>query len=556
MAKNKTTHIADNRLQLTDISWERLFLSFTIHSDYRSPLEFSMSRITFPEDDIANFVRSIPLKPIGTEDDTYIFRLNMSIMDNGSFPANGRWFFTASTPEADVPVICTITYDCAYDLVNQDRIFPYGKSRYAYTAHFSTVCYDDTNIIPALHSHFMIENMNWGDRFVVSERNTLKGKIQCLFSKFKRSLIQKTYNFLTRFRSHDHINVLLMSENKAYLTGNLKGIDDRISERRLEDRIQVTHSLRTTVGSGSSLRSWFSMLRLLAGQDFIFVDDYVPVFAFLRLKEPTKLIQVWHAGVGFKSVGYTRFGKSGSPHPTESCHRHYDYAITGSDELNGIYSELFGLPEEKMLGLGLARSDNLLDEELICARPDTFYKEHPECRGKKLILFAPTFRGKNQKKAYYNYDKLDMDAIYDFCGDEYIWAFKMHPFIRTLPEISEKHSDRIIDLSSSSNINDLYPVADILITDYSSAYYEFSMLGKPLLFYTYDREVYEVVRGVHQSIRESAPGKVCDTFDELMTALENKDYELEKTLKFKEENFSNYDGHAADKIIDKVLLQK
>ena len=130
----------------------------------------------------------------------------------------------------------------------------------------------------------------------------------------------------------------------------------------------------------------------------------------------------------------------------------------------------------------------------------------------------------------------------------------MHPFIKEKPPIKDKHKDRIIDLSFYKNINDLYYVTDIMITDYSSAYYEYALLKRPVLFYTYDREIYELTRGVHKSILETAPGKVCDSFDELMQALKNKDYEIEKTIRFSEENFGEYDGKAADRIIDTIIL--
>ena len=84
---------------------------------------------------------------------------------------------------------------------------------------------------------------------------------------------------------------------------------------------------------------------------------------------------------------------------------------------------------------------------------------------------------------------------------------------------------------------------------------EYSLMRRPILFYTPDRELYELSRGVHRSVRECAPGKVCDTFDELMEALENQDYEIEKVYRFVEENFSNYDGHASDKAINRILLR-
>lgn len=294
----------------------------------------------------------------------------------------------------------------------------------------------------------------------------------------------------------------------------------------------------------------------MAKQDIIFIDDYAPIFNYLHLSDRTTLVQVWHAGEGFKSVGYSRFGQKGSPHPERSAHKAYDYAITGSERLVKVYSEVFGLPEDRILPLGMARLDGFLDENTVKEKREEFYKKYPKLKNKKIILFCPTFRGTGQKSAHYDYSQIDQKKIYDFCGDEYIWAYKMHPFVTEKPDIPAEYKDRIIDLGDYENINDLYYVTEIMITDYSSAYYEFALMSKPVLFYTYDREIYELTRSVHKPVKETAPGKVCDTFEELVQALKNKDYELEKTLQFREDNYKNYDGKAADKIIDKIILKK
>ena len=76
------------------------------------------------------------------------------------------------------------------------------------------------------------------------------------------------------------------------------------------------------------------------------------------------------------------------------------------------------------------------------------------------------------------------------------------------------------------------------------------------MIYTPDREVYELSRGVHRSVKECAPGKVCDTFEEMMRALRTKEYESEKVHQFVKDNYDEYDGHAADKAIDAILLKK
>lgn len=110
--------------------------------------------------------------------------------------------------------------------------------------------------------------------------------------------------------------------------------------------------------------------------------------------------------------------------------------------------------------------------------------------------------------------------------------------------------------SEFPSINDLFYVTDLLITDYSSNFYEFSLMKRPMLFYTFDRQVYELTRGVYRGVKESAPGKVCDSFDELIEAIENRDFEYEKVEAFVEENFGGMEDGACDRLIDEVILKE
>jgi CDP-ribitol ribitolphosphotransferase len=97
-------------------------------------------------------------------------------------------------------------------------------------------------------------------------------------------------------------------------------------------------------------------------------------------------------------------------------------------------------------------------------------------------------------------------------------------------------------------------VADVLITDYSSVVYEFSLLDKPMLFYAYDKDTYSVVHGFHCDYDAIAPGKVCATFDELVKALQNEDYDMSRLEAFRRENFDYADTRSADRVIDWLIL--
>lgn len=554
--------MAETIFEVTKISWERIFLLLDVQTSYEGEVKFrleSLGKIYRDEEDSSVFAdvdikESVPVKYESKDEKGYHFKLNIAALDDNQFLDNGRWRIVADTKD-DV-FVCLLSNEVGYHLDDYSRIFRYGGGKYAYNVSFSTLVEQEKYFWFFINNYFMIKNDHWKKRRYVQEALTVKGKFKRFYMYAAIVLMRGFYQFWSHVFPKHGKNILLMSETKDYLWGNLKAIDERLHDRGLDKQFHISYSFRRAVGTHMSVFSWIKLIFMIAKQDYIFVDDYVPVFGFLNLRKQTKLVQVWHAGVGFKSVGYSRFGKPGTPFPSGSCHKKYDYVLVGAKRLVEVYAEVFGLPENRFLPVGMPRLDGFLDENRIENFKKEFYQEYPKLKDKKIILFAPTFRGKGQKTAYYNYDWLDLKEIYDFCGDEYVFLTKMHPFVDDPIEIPEEYQDRIMDFASYPNINDLYYVTEILITDYSSNYFEYSLMERPILFYTPDREMYELSRGVHRSVKECAPGKVCDTFEEMMDALRNKDYEIEKVYQFVKDNYDEYDGHATDKAIDAILLHK
>ena len=146
-------------------------------------------------------------------------------------------------------------------------------------------------------------------------------------------------------------------------------------------------------GGHQNFFSWIKDINVIARSRYIFIDDYCPVFNFIDPDDDTVLIQVWHAGVGFKSVGYARFGISGSPDPYQSAHRRYDYALVGNGQLRDIYSEVFGIEQEALLATGMPRLDHFLDDERQTAAEQRLLAKYPWMGDGRVIVFAPTFRG-------------------------------------------------------------------------------------------------------------------------------------------------------------------
>lgn len=533
------------------IYWERVFLHFEIRTSCLEDIEMLLVRTDGKKTnlDLVDFLRS---------ENGFSFSINIASVSDRSFLENGRWKLVIKTKTTES--ICTITENEAYRLDDLSRIFKYAENQMAYNISFGVNTDDDRTLDFYLDSYFMIENMKWRKRRYVKEVRKSKDKFKRFFMYCSILLIRGYYHILDMIIPKKGNRVMIMSETKNVLWGNLKYIVDGIKARGLDKKYKLTYSYRSAVGKHqgfSDIWSWIKVVTKIAAQDIIFVDDYAPIFGFFKLGNRTKLIQVWHAGEGFKSVGYSRFGKDGSPFPQGSCHKQYTHVITGSEHLIKVFQEVFAIEKDAFYPIGMARLDNFLDKSYIDGFKLDFYKKYPQFDGKRIILFAPTYRGTEQKEAYYDYDKLDLERIYSFCKNtNTVFLIKMHPFVKKLIDIPDEYSEAIVEFSNYPNINDLYYITDLLVTDYSSNYFEYALLKKPVMFYTYDRQVYELTRGVHRSIKESAPGKVCDTFDEFMNCLENEDHELEKLLQFVKDNFSDYEGNATNKIIDEILLKE
>lgn len=424
------------------------------------------------------------------------------------------------------------------------RVFRYVNGKYscAVSLLLRTDRTGYTNLVLAVD--FYVKNKN--PRIRRFSLRFAEKQVFAAFHKVVRALVPHRGN-----------RVLFLKENGEEPNPNMAVIRDRMLERGMEGDFKIVERYRNTFGGRQNPFSWMRDIVAIARADYIFIDDYCPVFNFIEPGGNTKLTQVWHAGVGFKSVGYARFGMKGSPDPYQSAHRRYDYALVGNEHLRQIYSEVFGIEEEALLATGMPRLDGFLDPARAEAARADLLARYPWMGEGRVVVFAPTFRGAGQRTAHYPYEEyFDMDALYQMCCDTNTYfVFEMHHFIRTLPDIPEEYQDRIFDLSEE-NLNDLFFVADVLVTDYSSCFYDFLLLKKPVVFYVPDKIMYEVTRGVQRTVDEMAPGVVCDTFPEFMEVLATDAYDAVEPDPSMIDRCLEGSGLACDRVIDTILLGK
>lgn len=507
---------------ITDIHWENMFLDIEVASDL--DLQYDTESISFTLRKITNESDSIRLTYNSFDNNTYYFKMNISQMDERAFLDNGEWELEAEISGSTAPIL--VKPEVAYKFSDLSRVFRYEAGK-AYVISFKVNSFatDRNDLLMTIESTFMTENKDW--------RNKKTG--------IKDTVIKALHGITDMTKAPHKGHVLFLTETNDHISGNLKLIYEGLKKEAYATDYRISVYARNDVKLGLGIKRLFALTHLIADQDMILVDDYAPVFSYIDPPKGCRLVQLWHANVGFKSVGYSRFGRDGSPHPEWSCHRKYTDVFVPHKDMIDTYREVFGVEKEAFRVLGCPKLDGFAEEELSGSVAKGLREKFPVLKGKRVILFAPTYRGTGEQDAFYDYSALNLKRLYETIGGHSVLVFKMHPFISKHISIPKEFKNRMVDMSDYPDITELYHVTDLLITDYSSDYFEYALLRKPVIFYTYDRDVYQLTRGVHRDVKEHAPGKVCDTFDELIETLKNQDYELNKTRQFADEYSSMLD---------------
>lgn len=306
------------------------------------------------------------------------------------------------------------------------------------------------------------------------------------------------------------------------------------------------------LSSKGSLSEAFSFFYHYATSRVLLVDDYTRLLSYTPKPKHTKVLQLWHACGAFKTFGFSRLGKDSLLMQGSRNHRQYDAAIVSAKQAVPCYAEGFGIPTDRIYPLGVPRTDALCDAAGVAAVREAFFAAHPALRGKRLLLFAPTFRGGGNGDAYYPFEQFPVNRIVRALPKDSVLLVKWHPYLHERFAVAEDLQQRVLDLSDQS-LNDLLTVSDVLITDYSSVVYEAALLRVPMLFYAFDLAEYIAGRDFYEDFPTWIPGKLVQTPEELIHALQTGDFEAEKLPRFCEEQLQTADGHASERVAALIL---
>lgn len=401
-----------------------------------------------------------------------------------------------------------------------------------------------------------LQDWNASEAAELRQRRTKGSPARHLLSATRHRIFVALIDLVAAMLPHSGRRVLFTSDSRHELSGNLKAVHDRMVERGLQRRYRLQQLLRPSVAQPRRWRDRLRMPLLFGLADVILLDDYQPAVYRLRPSKRQRIVQLWHASGAFKTVGYSRIGKPGGPSPYARVHKNYTNAIVSSAHDVPFYAEAFGIPEARVVPTGIPRMDRFFDDASLRQAEAAARAAFPALAGRRTILFAPTFRGHGPRDATYDFSRVDFGALHRLALDtDSAVIVKMHPFVPEAAPIPPRLTDRIIDASTNPlDINELLLLVDLLITDYSSIVFEFSTLGRPMLFYAYDLDDYVADRDFYVPFHEFVPGRIVTTFDELLQAIRDEDYQVDKVVAFAKKHFDHLDGSSTDRVIDELIL--
>jgi len=297
----------------------------------------------------------------------------------------------------------------------------------------------------------------------------------------------------------------------------------------------------------SNIGGYLKGLYHLATGSKVLIDNYFAILSATSFREGVECIQLWHAAGAIKKFALQdpsiMFRSPSAVKRFEKVYGRMTKVIIGSDEMVPIFMSAFGMRKDQFLRFGIPRTDFYFrQKEEVNARSEIL-ELYPQLAGKKVILYAPTFRDQQllEQKIPLNFVEI-MDSL----GEDFAMVIKLHPAVAHNAE-SIAHP-AIVSVANDVPVSKLLFVTDYLISDYSSIPFEFALLGKPQIFYPYDLEAYEMERGFWKDYEQLVPGPVVSNDEELVYVLLHHEFNQEQMETFSKDWNTYSDGHASERL--------
>lgn len=395
-------------------------------------------------------------------------------------------------------------------------------------------------------------------------KQKLKKIKNSLFKRFKKSkyyfpVLKAMYTIMRTVLPIDKKLIVFESNVGKSIGDSPKAIYDKLQEFDLSYKYVWIYNGSEPIFNNNTktvIRLGFKYYYYLARAGYWVNNQNFPTYLVKRKK--TIYLQTWH-GTPLKKMQNDLdiiIGRDGTYlERVNFAVSQWDYLISPSEYATEHFKTAFNYNKE-ILEVGYPRNDIFYQEESILSLTENEVKKRLGLEGefRKIILYAPTFRDDSLSK--FNLE-LDLEKFTEELADDYLLLVRGHMATGQKINIPKKFTGDILNVSSYPNIQELYLISDLCVTDYSSVMFDFANTKRPVLFFTYDLEHYkDNLRGFYMDFIEEAPGTLAKTTEELIEAI--KETENSPLSDKYQEFFAKYcyleDGRASERVIEKVFV--
>ena len=333
---------------------------------------------------------------------------------------------------------------------------------------------------------------------------------------------------------------------KHVLGGRAKKLDKKKKKNDLAvQNVEVFVRDFNKLSFGAMVKFLLAFMKSYATAEYVFVCDYFLPVASCKKRPETKVVQLWHSCGLMKKIAFDA-GDDIPKNYKGNMFGNYSYLTLSADICVDVHARALRLPKERIFATGVSRTDYYFDEDWNRRCREQFYEAHPEAAGKKIALWAPTFRG-NAAMPYLE----GLDAVRDAAqqlSDEWFFVIKAHPHIDAHGMVS----------NCRISTEELLAVADVLITDYSSVLFDYMIYRKTAVLFAPDLKQYEDKRGFYLDYRSipyplvEESGKLAEVVDGAIQWCREHEQEQEA---FRREYVGACDGHSTERILELVGLE-
>ena len=380
-----------------------------------------------------------------------------------------------------------------------------------------------------------------------------------ILKKLLGKLIRILYRFVYRFIPCQEKTILFISFHGRGYSDNPMAIHQYLSKHSQYADYRCIYAIKNHKQKKLKIENariieYFSIAYFfyLARSKYWIANCKLP--KYVLKKDSQVYLQTWH-GTPLKKLAHdievpegTTFYRSEMS--VEEMRSTYDNDVSKYNYM--ISPSAFAIERERLIETGYPRNDILSNYNSDDIKKIKDKLNLPE--GKKIILYAPTWRDNSYNLKGYTFKlEVDFKKWQKILGTDYIVIFKPHYLIVNDFDL-EAVKEFVYYIDPKEDISSLYLIADVLVTDYSSVFFDYAILKRPIYFFMYDLDTYrDELRGFYLDIYHDLPGDVIESEDELIQKIFSEKFDYNRLQIFNEQFNNHEDGNASKRVIEILL---